>query len=266
MIQRAASVVLVALGSLSARLAGQTLVTGTITGNGRPVANASVVVDQSDVQAHSDHSGSYRLTVPRSGVVRITVRAVGFYPASRRMLLVAGDTTQSDFSLDPAAQLLDSITVRGTATMATGKMAAFEERRAAGLGRFYTRAMLASREHSTLADVLRMTSGLQLVRRPSVCGGGFVVATGRSGVIQWRDWMSCGGGFPMQAACYFAVFLDGVRFWVPGSKEPPDINQFTVQGLEGVEVYRGPAESPIQYQMTGSDCGVVLLWTREGHG
>ncbi len=33
--------------------------------------------------------------------------------------------------------------------------------------------------------------------------------------------------------------------------------------LEGIEIYRGPAETPIRYQITNSACGVALLWTRE---
>lgn len=69
---------------------------------------------------------------------------------------------------------------------------------------------------------------------------------------------------PDGASLYFAIVLDGARFWVPGSGEPPDINQFTVQGIQAIEIYRGPAETPIQYQATNSACGVLLLWTRDG--
>lgn len=64
----------------------------------------------------------------------------------------------------------------------------------------------------------------------------------------WQQWMRCGPTrIPMEPACYFAIVLDGARFWVPGSGEPPDINQFTVQGIQAIEIYRGPAETPIQY-------------------
>jgi len=122
--------------------------------------------------------------------------------------------------------------------------------------------MLAPREYTTLSNILALTAGLTLVRRPSECGGGFAVASGRGIAGTWKPWMTCYVGMPFAAACYVAVYLDGIRIWAPGPKEPIDINRYRVNELEGIEVYRGPSETPTQYQMTGSACGVVLLWTR----
>jgi hypothetical protein len=236
------------------------VVIGTISGKGRPLAGVDVVIDD-DARARSAADGAYRVRTEKVGFVRILIRAVGFQPVVRKLLLVGGDTVRSDFVLDPVAQELDPVEVRVAGAVAAGRMAGFEERRVAGFGRFFTRETLAAREQSTLADVIRMTPGLQLVRRPDRCGGGFSVATGRGGVVQWQDWMAC-NNVPMQPACYFAIYLDGARYWMPGSREPPDVNQFTVHGLEAIELYRGPAETPMQYQQTGAACGVLLLWSR----
>jgi hypothetical protein len=146
-------------------------------------------------------------------------------------------------------------------------MLAFEERRKTGLGRFITREMLAQREHSVLTDVLRMTPGLSFVRRPDKCGGGFALASGRGGAVDPQAWMACEIDprirFPF--ACYLAIYMDGVRVWVPGQKEPPKIDDIaSIVALEAIEIYRGPSETPIAYQNTGSACGVILLWTRTG--
>lgn len=243
----------------------QTLVTGSVRGGGRLLRGAEVRFEPGNIVAHTDTTGTYVLVAPGGGVVRLFVRAVGFYAVGRNMLLVANDTVTSDFALDPVAQQLDSLSVEVTGPAVRGKMAAFEERRRMGVGRFFTRAMLAEREHSTVSDVLRMTPGLRLIRRPSVCGGGFSVGTGRGGVVQGESWMKCGPGrVPIEPACYFAIYLDGSRYWVPGSREPPDINQFQIHGIQAMEVYRGPAETPIQYQATNMNCGLVMLWTRDG--
>ena len=43
---------------------------------------------------------------------------------------------------------------------------------------------------------------------------------------------------------------------------PPDIMPIMARELEAVEVYRGPSETPVEYQGTGSGCGVMMLWTR----
>jgi hypothetical protein len=61
-----------------------------------------------------------------------------------------------------------------------------------------------------------------------------------------------------------AVYLDGIRVWSPGrgASTPYDINQHSLVSLEGVEVYTG-ADAPAEFAGTGSQCGVVVLWTRE---
>lgn len=257
---------LVLVASVTTTAASQTSVTGTVRGAGRPLSGAEVRLEPEGITALTDATGEYLLKARQGGVVHLSVRAVGFHPAGRRMLLVTGDTVASDFALDPAAQQLDSLSVEAPGASVRGKMAAFEERRRAGAGRFYPREVLAKREHATMADVLRMTPGLRLIRRPDLCGGGFAIGTGRGGVTGWQSWMKCGPGrvVSVEPACYYAIFLDGARYWVPGSSEPPDINQFQVRGVQAIEVYRGPAETPIQYQGTNTACGVVILWTRDG--
>ncbi len=254
----------VVLATSAHQAAAQTLIQGSVRGNGRALPMAEIRLDPDGVSMRTDSSGAYRLTAAKGGVVRLSVRAVGFYPASRNILVVANDTVTNDFVLDPVAQQLDSISVEARGITVRGKMSAFEERRQTGIGRFYTREMLAKRDHSTTADVLRMTPALRLIRRPDDCGGGFAVATGRGGAVRWEDWMVCGAMTPMVAACYFAIYLDGIRHWAPGSREPPDINKFQPHTLQGIEVYRGPAETPMQYQVTNTACGVVLMWTRDG--
>jgi len=245
--------------------AAQTLIQGSVRGSGRPLPGADVRLDPDGVSIRTDSSGAYRLTAAKGGVIRISVRAVGFFPAGRNVLVITNDTVTSDFTLDPVAQQLDSINVEAPGVTVRGKMSAFEERRRTGIGRFYSRDMLAVREHSTMADVLRMTPGLRLIRRPDACGGGFAVATGRGGVVRSERWMECNPNGPkVEPACYFTLYLDGVRYWAPGGRPPPDINSLQVHSMQGIEAYRGAAETPTQYQMTGTVCGVLLLWTRDG--
>ena len=63
--------------------------------------------------------------------------------------------------------------------------------------------------------------------------------------------------------CPLAVYVDGALLWSPGMTElPPDIMPIMARELEAVEVYRGPSETPVEYQGTGSGGGVMMLWTR----
>jgi hypothetical protein len=57
------------------------------------------------------------------------------------------------------------------------------------------------------------------------------------------------------------VFLDGMM--LPGS---PNVDEFRVEELEAIEIYRGGSQTPPEFNMVSSNCGVLLLWTRVGGG
>jgi hypothetical protein len=245
----------------------QTLVTGTVTeDSARPVTGAIVEIKAINRSVTTNARGLYSLTVDRPGTYLLEVRALGLSSASRALRVASGDTLRVDFALGPVAQELAPVVVTEAEPQPTGIMRGFEERRRAGFGRFITRDMLAEREHDTVAGILRGIAGMRMVRRPSDCGGGFSAATGR-GIAAVELSPSTGtlvtcGGKPMAAACYMSVYIDGVRLWAAGSRDPPDFDQLRSFQYEGIEIYRGPSELPIQYQGTGAACGAILLWSR----
>ena len=246
----------------------QTVVMGTVTADSaRAVSGAIVEIKAAGRSTASNARGAYTLTMERPGGWLLEVRALGFSPASRALRLASGDTLVVDFSLTPVAQELAPVVVTEADPLPTGIMRGFEERRRAGFGRFITRDMLADREHDTVAGILRGIAGVRMVRRPSDCGGGFSAATGRGiAAVEFSKsttaTATCGGGTPMAAACYMSVYVDGVRIWAAGSRDPPDFDQLRNNQYEGVEIYRGPAELPTQYAGTGAACGAILLWSR----
>jgi hypothetical protein len=74
--------------------------------------------------------------------------------------------------------------------------------------------------------------------------------------------MNCGVDV-LPPACYLTIYVDGLRLWTWGQPEIPDLDHLlNVIDIEGIEIYRGPSETPIAYQTTGSACGALLLWTR----
>ena len=249
-------------------LLAQTLVTGTVTGDSaRPLARAIVEIRAAGRSDTTGASGVYAIRVDRPGNYLLEVRALGFSPASHTLRLGSGDTLRVDFVLTQVAQELAPVVVTESEPPPRGIMRGFEERRQAGFGRFITRDMLAERDHDTVAGILRGIGGMRMVRRPADCGGGFSAATGR-GITSVEfskatgALVTCGPGRPMPAGCYMSVYLDGARIWAPGSVDPPDFEQMRNRQYEGIEVYRGPSELPIQYQGTGGSCGAILLWSR----
>ncbi len=222
-------------------------VVGTLVSpEGRPIVGASVVVAAFDSVLTSGDDGTFRLADVPVGRMRFRVLAVGYRPlgvslqlSNNRRLL---DTV---ITLRRVAHPLDSIVVTGKPTkFLAGKMEDFERRRRMGFGKFLTRAELHDPLQGGLDIQLRRFARIRLVPLPWRAGGGFAAGG------------SVGG-------CFLTVYLDGSLYWSPDMPTPPpDITKFGSLSLEGVEVYVGLAETPIEYTGRGSPCGVLLLWTR----
>lgn len=104
---------LLALLAPAAAIAQAGAVTGRVTdAGGRPLAGANVAIQGSDVRTATDESGHYRLTVDRSGTVRIRVSKRSYSASTRRVTAVAGATVSRDFRLFPATAERDEIPVR----------------------------------------------------------------------------------------------------------------------------------------------------------
>ncbi len=111
-----------ALDSLHpAGLTAQTSQTGTLQGtvtlaNGRVIANANVSLQRADGSyprvARSDRAGSFRLNFITPGVYDVSVRLVGFQPASYEGIVIrAAEVQQIAVLLSPAAADLQAVTV-----------------------------------------------------------------------------------------------------------------------------------------------------------
>ena len=256
----AATLLAATLLATSAAPAGaQAAVVGRVItdSSGAPVAGAEVAVVTLGRSARSDAVGRFRLDLP-AGAHTVVVRRIGFRQLALPVELGAGDSLEVDVALSATVQTLTAVAVEGEANR--GRIAAFEERRASGFGAFLGRDDLAEREHSRLSDVLRSHPGIRLV---PLFSGGHAVANGRfSGSIE-----------PMRPQeCYMAIYLDGVRIYSPGDADPtahpndkgkgPDIDRYMVNGIEALEVYRGPAETPPEFLGSNAACGTVVIWTR----
>jgi len=92
--------------------------TGAVVGRvtdegGRPLAGANVAIDGSDLRTATDDRGQYRLTVDRSGTVRIRASKRSYAASSRRVTAVAGATVSRDFRLFPITAERDELPARG---------------------------------------------------------------------------------------------------------------------------------------------------------
>ena len=232
-----------------------------------PVVGAEVLLEGTEWRSRTDRAGAFRLIDIKPGSYRLLARAVGYRPLAAKAIIAVGDTIELELVLTKMTVELAPLEVTADKPeFRSAVMRGFDDRRSAGLGRFFTRTDLEKWDHGTVTGALRGVSGLRLVPLP--CSGGYAVATARGGDTPGARRLVCSGisgrGLAIQPACFLSIYLDGVKLWSWGDQPPPDMEAIQAMSLEGIEIYRGPAELPAQYQTTGSACGAVLFWTRTG--
>ena len=238
--------------------AGQ-VVTGVVRADstGRPLANVEVTVEGGKDRTTTGPEGRYSLVSPTGRRV-IVFRLVGYQQARMGAVVAKRDTVRLDAVLVKiSAQELPEIGVTAKASPVPGSvLAAFEERRALGIGTFIDSTELRRFEGRRLSDVLRGRTGVKII--PYQESVGFVEYRAAAPTALSDD------GLP----CWVSVFLDGVAIYKArnNAMRPPDLNRdFDVNSLMAIEYYRSPAQVPMEFG-TGrdSDCGALVFWTRRG--
>jgi outer membrane receptor for ferrienterochelin and colicin len=197
---------------------------------------------------HTDRQGRVDIAGLGAGPLAVIIRSPGYQPLFTRTVIPQNDSMPA-FALDRLPQSLQTVTVIGARDFR-----GFEERRAVQAGGTYiSRDDLAARESSRLSDVLRSVPGVRIQRRAD---GSSVLVSPRGNLSRSvRD-------------CFYQIILDGQRIFALGSggpsgpAVPPSIDDFAPNGLEGIEVYTGPATTPTQFGGLGAACGTIILWTR----
>lgn len=203
-----------------------------------PIAGAIVEIRSLGLRTHSDSLGAFRIRGIAAGEVRVDLRALGFQSMALRVG-IAEDST-SDIEVLFRAVPLPTLDVTSGLRRGDERMRGFHERRSAGFGRFVTRDDIERREVSDTKELLRGMPGVRLVGD--------------------RVQMASSSSTPR---CLVQYFVDAIH--IAGA--PFDfLRQFRPRDIEGIEVYRGPAETPPDFSRGGAQCGVIAIWTRTPGG
>lgn len=218
--------------------------------SGEPLAGAAVAVLGTDLSALTNSQGRARIVGIAPGRYTVEVRLLGYATERLRAVFQPGESVEVELDLliQPVElQGIDVATERGSIQL---QRSGFLQRQRMGIGAFVTRQQIEQRRPMFLSDLFR---GLRGVRVVAVRNGGYIVTTTRGGVRMGLD-PSTGvaiRGCPMQ------LFLDGIHY------PTTNIDDLPVTWVEGIEVYRGPAETPPRFNPTGSEvCGAIVIWTR----
>jgi TonB-linked SusC/RagA family outer membrane protein len=208
--------------------------------NGEPIIGANVYVVELNVQAATNETGHYLITVPGTRVrgqqLQLRVRAIGYRPSSRPVTVTAGEQTV-DYSLAADINRLEEIVV-------TGVLEGTEQKKLP----FTVSSVDMSEVPVPPADAIRLLAG-------RVAGANVTSATGRPGSapsIILRGPTSINATGRGQGPLFI---VDGVI--ISGSL--PDINP---TDIENIEVVKGAAAASLYGARAGN--GVIQITTRSG--
>jgi hypothetical protein len=226
--------------------------------------------------ARSDSSGRYRLKDVPPGEHVVLLRAIGFRSESSKVYVNNDEVVSFDVVLTRTTTVLPERVVEAAGAPPPAKLVEFMERSTSGIGRFITRDQLAKAEGGLrqTGDVISMVPGVVAKR-----GSNKIWIAGRANVngcvqdrkappitdpkcqvvINYADFIT--GARP---ACFMDVYLDGALVFNAKQAEAGlfDINTILPEHIAGIEVYTSAAQVPAKYNRTGTNCGVLLVWTR----
>ncbi len=247
-----------AAGTAAAPARGVLIGTVLDDATNKRIPNADIAIASLSIKVRSDSAGDFTLPEIPEGLYTITITAEGFAPFSTRLGFSPGQRIESDFGLLRPASTSGLFKLPGTTPPPVkGPMAAFEERRARGAGRFVTQDMLDDARGRKLADVIKQNiPGLMIVSN----NGARSAATSSRGM---QSFTGTPGAAGTKKECYAQIIVDGVVMYASTRGDPLfNLDNIDVGAVAGVEFYT-VSQTPSQFNGTGTaPCGTLLLWSK----
>lgn len=204
---------------------------------GGRIAGAQVTVAGVRGRAETGTDGNFRMGGVPAGGQTLIARRIGFRPESVAVTVRQGIIAEVDVRMRAMPTQMTAVVVEGGRVRPVGRLRGFNERRAQGLGHFFTAADIDRRNPSVVTDLLRTLPGVLINRQ-----------NGQS-IVTFRG-----------QRCPPLIWLDGS----PATAGYLDPDLFSPSSLAGIEVYPGPATVPAELMWVRGkgSCGVIALWTR----
>lgn len=240
---------LITSGANIAAAAAPGAVTGVITdaASRKPISSATVLLDARASRTTGD-DGSYRFGDVEPGAHTITVRRLGYTPATRRVTIADGATATVDVALSAAANTLDQVVVTGTViptarravpnAMSVVTAQTIEDRGITNIDQLF-RGEIPGVFGQSRGETGTSTNGY---------GNTYVTARGVSTV----------GSTAIAAVTPIKTYVDGVEIAYPFYLQSID-----PRTIERVELIPGPQASTIYG--SGALGGVLQIFTKRGN-
>lgn len=208
--------------------------------SGEPIEGVEISDLLSKTVALTTKTGTVTLAFLPDGGSLVRIRKIGYATQTMMVAISPVDTVPITVLLETAQTLPAVVTTDSAPKYRSPALREFEERRRQGFGHFVTDSMLRRQENrTTMTNIVRQFPSVTMV-----CP--------TRGIKNGQCW-------PVSArrGCPVVVYIDGIQ------STDNDLQKMLITDYAGVEFYSGPATVPAQYNATGSDCGVLLFWTRE---
>ncbi|MGB1657388.1 MAG: carboxypeptidase regulatory-like domain-containing protein [Longimicrobiales bacterium] len=227
---------------------------------GQPISLGLVIMmtesGDSVTSGVSNGQGRFSVTAPESGSFVLVASAFGFKETAAGVFEL-GPEGQMDveFRIAAAPMPIDGILVSLQRPALEHQLVknGFVRRVTRGLGRFITPVMIEESPALSAEELFRGIPGVGLVY-PQGGINSFQGATVRL--------------FGTGQYCTPTIYLDGTRLSVEMTASLPIEVIAPLATIDAVEIYRRPAEIPVEYGMTqsgssqGGNCGVIVVWTK----
>lgn len=228
---------------------------------GAPLVSVEVSITAQSLRVTTDSSGRFTLDRLASGSHQLTARRIGFEPLSTTITAPGADEEHL-LRLIPASTELSKVSV--TATAVDRRLTLFEAHRASNNGgSFLTAERLQREKGRPLGDVMQSVVGSDIVRGR---GSAAFFATRRgydSFMLMPKAREADRARGASTGLCYAAVVVNNVFVYRGGDDEELfDLNQLPPDDIIAVEVYKGGATMPLEYNTTRKTCGLVVIYTK----
>ena len=213
--------------------------------SGEPIEGAEVFDVSTGWSAKTTKTGTVSLFFMPDGGGLVRIRKVGYQPLVTGIAISTKDTAPVTLLIARVTELPKMVVSDTARLYISGNLNGFEERRRAGFGHFISDSALRALEGETMSAVLARLPGATLQN-------GHLISTRvpTKGPVL--------GGHVAGLHCPVSVYLDGVLL-----TPPPDFSKQSTDTYAGVEFYASNTTAPVWISASNSQCGVLLLWTRE---
>lgn len=223
------------------------------SGTGAPIILGEIILLRGDGEVadrtFTDEEGFFAVHSPEPGSFLLRAERLGYASRVDGIFdLGVGGVLSVEFRLSPNPLVLDTLGVEVERRDTKLALLGFYVRERIGLGRFIGPEEISRKVVIDASDLFRNIPRVRVNHQPF--GGTTITIGGARGSTLRGE------------GCYPRVLIDGMEVF-RGGRQAARIDQvISPSEIGGIEIYRGGAETPLQFGGMAGACGVILIWTR----